>query len=261
MGGFSFETKSHKIYRLNPPQLIGLLEQSLLPSLPNLPLRDIEDKSKSDTFLKAWTCAQIAWFLIQLVARASQHLPITSLEIFTLAVVCCSFITYVGWWNKPQDVATALQIDLPSNYDTLEVNIVLAGGRKGFHHPGQRTTLMDPFKSRLSPAQFLCIYLIPCLVFGLCHLLAWNFQFCTLIEHVIWRAFSIACIIVPSAMVAITVLGERVQMDINKPLTTLGVAYFLVRSFLLVEILVALRCVPPATYVDINWGHYIPHLQ
>jgi hypothetical protein len=47
---------------------------------------------------------QLAWFVVQLAARYFQNLPISLLEIDTLAVAALTCIAYGWWWKKPKDV-------------------------------------------------------------------------------------------------------------------------------------------------------------
>ncbi|KAG2362834.1 hypothetical protein BDR07DRAFT_1283676, partial [Suillus spraguei] len=65
---------------------------------------DIEDRSKGDALSKGIAILQLAWFIIQLAARYVQSLPITLLELDTLAVAALTSIAYGFWWKKPKDV-------------------------------------------------------------------------------------------------------------------------------------------------------------
>jgi hypothetical protein len=65
---------------------------------------ELEGRSKSDALSKGIAILQLAWFVLQLVARYIQNLPTTLLEIDTLAVVSLACISYCLWWNKPKDV-------------------------------------------------------------------------------------------------------------------------------------------------------------
>ncbi|XTI92329.1 hypothetical protein V2W45_1205566, partial [Cenococcum geophilum] len=50
-------------------------------------------------WLKLIACAQIAWFVYKLIG-----LPVTTLELFTLAIVYCTVMTCVLWCRKPLDI-------------------------------------------------------------------------------------------------------------------------------------------------------------
>jgi hypothetical protein len=47
---------------------------------------------------------QLVWFIIQLIARYAQGLPVTLLEIDTLGVAALACIAYGFWWKKPKDI-------------------------------------------------------------------------------------------------------------------------------------------------------------
>ena len=38
---------------------------------------------------------------MQCIARTIEHLPVTHLEIVTLAYAAMNFVIYIFWWNKP----------------------------------------------------------------------------------------------------------------------------------------------------------------
>ena len=110
MGGFAFEFEvdrpSDLAYCLPNLRRLTLTARgvSLLAKcgrLPNTSKEEIEDKSKADHLAKTLICVQAAWLLVQVFARVGQRLPVTLLEVNTLAHVMCIFITYMLWWNKP----------------------------------------------------------------------------------------------------------------------------------------------------------------
>jgi len=44
--------------------------------------------------------------MLQCIGRAAQHLTFTTLELTTVAFVCCTLPTYYFWLRKPLDVFT-----------------------------------------------------------------------------------------------------------------------------------------------------------
>ena len=60
---------------------------------------EIKDKGKSDWLAKSLVLLQTSWFMMQCIARAIEHLPITHLEIVTLAYAAMNFVIYIFWWN------------------------------------------------------------------------------------------------------------------------------------------------------------------
>lgn len=62
---------------------------------------EIDDLSKADIFTKLFACVQSIWLVVQSIARVLDGLPITQLELATMALVFCALIMYALWWNKP----------------------------------------------------------------------------------------------------------------------------------------------------------------
>ncbi|KAG6859225.1 hypothetical protein C0995_010563, partial [Termitomyces sp. Mi166 len=64
---------------------------------------EIMDRSKGDILAKCLVLLQVTWFILQMLARAIQHLAISELEIVTLAFALLNLMIYFCWWNKPLD--------------------------------------------------------------------------------------------------------------------------------------------------------------
>ncbi|KAK0487614.1 hypothetical protein IW261DRAFT_1558667 [Armillaria novae-zelandiae] len=73
----------------------------VLQGLKNIRDDSIKDRSKSDITAKAITVIQLIWFITQCIGRHAQNLPITLLEISTLAIATLSIILSLLWMNKP----------------------------------------------------------------------------------------------------------------------------------------------------------------
>jgi hypothetical protein len=71
---------------------------------------EIDDLSKADVFAKLFACVQSVWLVVQSIARVSVGLPITQLELATIALVFCALIMYALWWNKPFGVEHTVAI-------------------------------------------------------------------------------------------------------------------------------------------------------
>ena len=70
--------------------------------LPNISEDEILDKSKTDSLGRFIALTQAVWMLLQILGRVSAKLPITLLEVNTLAHVLCALIIYLLWWKKPK---------------------------------------------------------------------------------------------------------------------------------------------------------------
>ncbi|KDQ55325.1 hypothetical protein JAAARDRAFT_114003, partial [Jaapia argillacea MUCL 33604] len=64
----------------------------------------IQDRSKCDALSKSLVLLQTSWFILQCIAHAIEGLPITPLEITTLAFTILNLATFRFWWNKPADL-------------------------------------------------------------------------------------------------------------------------------------------------------------
>ncbi|KAK0631496.1 hypothetical protein B0T14DRAFT_417357, partial [Immersiella caudata] len=110
MGGFAVDTDDpgEDEYIAGSPRLhltangvAALAEIGLLPSIS----KDfILDKSKADHFTKALVIMQAGWLVIECLGRAIGRLPVSQLELNTIAHIACAFVTYSLWWHKPHDV-------------------------------------------------------------------------------------------------------------------------------------------------------------
>ncbi|KAL0062117.1 hypothetical protein AAF712_011044 [Marasmius tenuissimus] len=73
-------------------------------SLPILSEREIQDRSKGDGLSKTFILLQTTWFLIQILARVVSGLPMTELELVTVAFATLNILAYIFWYNKPLNV-------------------------------------------------------------------------------------------------------------------------------------------------------------
>ncbi len=111
MGGFVFDleedcpaerdtfTPKHSRLTVTPRGMALLARCGFLPKISK---EDILDKSKSDNLSKVISVVQALWMLAQIVGRLITDLPITLLEVNTLAHIMCAMIIYILWWDKPK---------------------------------------------------------------------------------------------------------------------------------------------------------------
>ncbi|KAL8849147.1 MAG: hypothetical protein Q9221_005870 [Calogaya cf. arnoldii] len=112
MGGYAFSIESedgdvlpspHTRAALTPAGIMFCLNHE--PSiLPYLSPEQIKDKSKADGLKKTLVCAQATWFCVQCIARLAESLPLSLLELNTVAHALCTLVIYLLWWHKPLDV-------------------------------------------------------------------------------------------------------------------------------------------------------------
>jgi hypothetical protein len=121
MGGFAVDVEPEDLEVASSCRLGYLSETSIAQQFELghirqgtwITAKEICDKGKADSLVKGLTIVQILWLFIQSVARLIQHLPLTTLELGTLAYVPCSLLIYYLWWDKPYEinVPTSLRLD------------------------------------------------------------------------------------------------------------------------------------------------------
>src|SRR5258705_6867830 len=73
---------------------------------------EVTDKSKGDALSKLIFTLQSSWFICQCVARRVQGLPLTQLELTTLALASLNGITLILWLDKPLGVEAPVRVYL-----------------------------------------------------------------------------------------------------------------------------------------------------
>ena len=97
-GGFAFDVAEFKkvpeacfLPRNAPDKLTitarGVAMLARCNLLPDIPLEDIEDKSKANHLAKSLVMLQATWMLLQVMGRVAAKLPVTLLELNTVAHV------------------------------------------------------------------------------------------------------------------------------------------------------------------------------
>lgn len=101
--------------------------------IPEFPEERIKGWSNTDNMAKLLACAQSVWFGISCLGRVIQQLPFSTLEVFTVSFIGCTWINYFFWWHKPQGLETITFIHVPHllkrTLDAMEKAVPL--GRRG----------------------------------------------------------------------------------------------------------------------------------
>lgn len=131
MGGFILSHDGQLRHPLNPSSISLLIRGDYIDI--SITENEINDKSKGDMISKGLVVLQTTWFALQFIARSVQRLPVTELEIVTLAFVTLNLATYVLWWKKPLNVQCAVPVVLKRHIDDdahgwLKARIRLDGG-------------------------------------------------------------------------------------------------------------------------------------
>ncbi|KAJ7132643.1 hypothetical protein C8R46DRAFT_923945 [Mycena filopes] len=283
MGGFVTRT-GHPI--TTTAQLTGSdFGKQYLEDIARVDVEDIRDKSKGDGLSKGVALAQGLWFTVQCLARLHQHLPLTELEVATLAFAVVNVFIWLLWWNKPLDVQRPIAIgpDLdivegPQQKTHMGLKYRVFGVLTGDYEDDPILfTSVPTFWSAeedRTDRSFQNAILIECLVgtlFGAIHCAAWHASFPTRMEMWMWRACALVVIAFPTAMFCALGFMWSAPSDDSMQATIgdfLGGVFFvsgtptytIARLFLIALPFTTLRVLPGNAFVDVDWSVYIPHL-
>ena len=250
---------------------------------------EIKDKGKSDWLAKSLVLLQTSWFVMQCIARAVERLPVTHLEIVTLAYAAMNFVIYVFWWNKPLNVNRPVRVFRKSDVEEpIPEAPRLALERNGFekildfivgdrddHVNLSREDRVPRFWANSTGEDVGIAYLIMLgigICFGAIHCIAWHFSFPTHAELSIWRISSVAMTVVPFYIpLTLLLAGWLEDMDFDTASDIIGliaifsifpalIFYIVARVFTLALAFTSLRDLPHGAFDTVHWTTFIPHV-
>ncbi|KAI1192805.1 hypothetical protein F5X97DRAFT_339722 [Nemania serpens] len=179
--------------------------------IPRLSEDDLKDKSKTDYFTKAIAALQISQLMLSLIFRHVQHLAFSQLETLTLAFAICGILTYICSWYKPQNVQRPIEVSWRGPVDDIVPKIqrrtfdslwrVLTNSKvKNDRQLPERIPNDNIPKTKAHETHYaLCILAALTAGFGSIHAIAWNFEFPTFTEQLLWRVATVVSTALPSA--------------------------------------------------------------
>lgn len=297
-GGFMLQTADYVSFPITAKQLHYLVQRGHL-QMPKISKEEIWDKSKADMFAKAVASFQAIWLVAQVVARGIQHLPVTLLELSTVALIMCTGATLFFWFFKPLNVDTPTILVLDA---TIAEVLVQAGDKAeapfqdtplDFIEPNLYTSSQLPLArcwgvqerplpripndrdSRLHSFPIIVSLAVPTSAFSLLHLIGWNFEFPTTQERLLWRWTCISmgtilgtgCFVEAASIVfdgyTTTGLTTLNRYKLRWPTSILffvpGILYMSARLIVIVEIVISLRLLPAGCFEVVNWSELLPH--
>ncbi len=128
MGGFAlYDPHTHKFIKtLEIPAMESLCKEKKI-SWPYITEEQIADRSKADYLSKGFVLLQTSWFIAGCIGRGAKGLPLTEMEVMTLAFAVLTGIVYWFWWDKPMDVMRPFPIyktDQPPHCEQEQSNPV-----------------------------------------------------------------------------------------------------------------------------------------
>ncbi|KAF8858839.1 hypothetical protein BDZ45DRAFT_590708 [Acephala macrosclerotiorum] len=274
---------------VNSAHLCALISRGLIKGLPSISKIEIEDKSKEDMIVKALTLVQVLWFIIQLAVRKAKNLPCTQLEIAVLGFAICTFITYLLWFKKPKDIKVGSRVSTERELTPDDRRRILWLNKFGFFenalkgtdkHMPTRTMTNDMYNMEAAFYRFEfgedakigfegedIGFIAGAVVFGACHCIAWDFEFPTSVEQIVWKAASIFTI----AAIPLFYLGGAFLYWMTVGGVLRGVSfcalsyttfslYAACRVFIIVELFRSLAYLPPEAFLT-TWSASMPHVN
>ena len=277
---------------LHPLQVRDLVNCDLYESFIMPTEAEIEDKGKSDWFSKLLVLLQTTWFLMQCMARVREHLPITHLEIVTLAYAVMNFAIYIFWWYKPLNVNRPVRVFRKSEpaealsrvtepvsearkltwKEGLRTMAIFIGGGQDEGvdlHREDRVPIFWANSTKEGADDAGLAFSWVGVLFGVIHCLAWHFSFPTHTELLMWQISSIIMTVtvayIPAAYGLIYASEKAGRGELDDTFEVLlslsaGVVYIIARAITLVLTFTSLRDLPPGAYETVHWSTFIPHI-
>jgi hypothetical protein len=287
-------------YSINPGKFVRILEMEdvrqhrLETIIPCTTEEDLKDRGKSDWTAKAIVILQTSWFIVQCIARGFRHLPLTELEIITLAYAMMNSFIYIFWWDKPRDVGSPIRVyeNIATSYPQkgwwvrrfrgiFQRALVYVVGDQDSYFILSKQRKVPMFWSsrygfskgvRADDTGIVIALLGPSIIgmgFGAVHFIAWWYRFPSHAEFILWRISCIALVVVPLFSTITCGLNlvplHSTLLDVIATIATLPL---LLSAWLYVEARIAtiviafttLRSLPPDALLTVDWTTFIPHI-
>lgn len=105
---------------LSTDRFMHLLDDGAI-EFPIISEDEIKDRSKIDVLVKFLTAVHVLLFIIQAIVRLTRRLPITQLEVTTLALACQNAYHLALSHGKPQDVGVPVPVYLLEESDEWKI--------------------------------------------------------------------------------------------------------------------------------------------
>jgi hypothetical protein len=252
--------------------------------MPLISADDINDKSKTDSFARVVSVAQITWIVAQVLTRVARRLAVSQLEIAVVAFSTCAIIIYILHWKKPKSVlipCTVLTFPGPIPLEITRkesifgktdsiLQLFFGAGLVGYdaRHPLPQKSgrpipndvVLQPLARGEDTVGYLFLGLaLGSSLFGGIHVAAWNFTFPTKVELILWRVASIYSTVFFGLFIVLLISLYRFEWFRNQMIKLVSSLYVLARVFMIVEMFRTLCFLPPDAYTS-TWATNIPHL-
>ncbi|KAF7984873.1 hypothetical protein HWV62_10853 [Athelia sp. TMB] len=276
MGGYYFYNKSGPRHPLSPKAVVELVRRGHLVAPTT---EELANQSKGDALSKGVAVLQTLWFVMQCIARRIEHLPVTNLEVMTLAYTVMTVAMYVVWWDKPLNITCAVRVPEEEveekdadKYSSIwqQIGMSIMGIQDDYVDLRQCSRVPTFWAGRANeeviPADIIA--LLVAMVFGAVHCIAWYDESQSPLEQQLWRASAIAIITTPAAFVLVLLLAfllekfsdEFAVIAIGFLWVLMALIYAAARLVLIVISFTSLSMLPVAAYQSVQWTTFVPHI-
>lgn len=114
--------KFEGVYYLTATDAFKLLcsTETSIPDLADVSVEEINDRSKTDVFMRLLAVGQILWVVVQILSRAVYGLAVTQLEVTVVAFAVCAVGMYIVNQGKPKGVNLPIVFEYPGSRAKLE---------------------------------------------------------------------------------------------------------------------------------------------
>ncbi|KZP09472.1 hypothetical protein FIBSPDRAFT_239223 [Athelia psychrophila] len=282
MGGFYYLDHGKDPRPLSPKEVEDCITDGSL----DLPTKSqINDKSKSGAFARTVASLQTIWFVMQSLARPIQQLPLTLLEVATMAYTLTTVALHGFWWSKPLNISqpfrvrcvavpnptpctTFQELQAQESRGMLETLLRAVTGSQAddadLSQSGKVPTFYSGTPNEWESIQANVIALAFAMMFGAIHCAAWSFTFPSHAEDLIWRIASTAVVGIPAIFSFLLVLWACEMKAVVKKLLFVSIIaipfYLLARMVLPVLAFTTMRSLPLAALETVQWTTLIPHI-
>ncbi|KAN0070916.1 hypothetical protein V8E54_011081 [Elaphomyces granulatus] len=197
----------------------------------------ISERSKADGVAKMIAICQTSWFVITIIFRLSQRMPLSLLEVLTVSYIFCALIMFICWFERPRDIQFRIKIE-----------------KSRLDWPTEIGDYDSRYNHIVSGSHSSVIFSVFAIIFCGIHIASWAYDFPTTIESWLWRSFSIALLVIS---VLIYVTYKAGNEDLGAFLILL---YMPLRLYIIVESFLAFRSANPAIYTKVGWSSYWGHV-
>lgn len=280
MGGYHFYNAAGPVHPLTPDMVVELVRRGhIVPPTA----QELASQSKGDGLSKCVAVVQTLWFVAQCIARHKSNLPLTNLEVMTLAYTVMTLAMYMAWWAKPLNVACAIRVaeepvfmpDIVENEMTAESLVSQFGGFHDWYVNISRRRAVPTFWAGCPEIEDVTaadiVSLVVSMIFGAVHCIAWFSTFHSPLQQEVWRSSAIAIAAVPVVAAGTHILNvflftllpkdTTIPLYITIPIQASSVLiYIAARISLLIISFTSLESSPFGAYQTVQWTLLIPHI-